>query len=344
MFKIMLKKICFVFVFISLFGCASSGAISNGCPVWVTAADDVYSGKEFLNAVGCGLTRQEAENAAIGQLARNIRQNIISSSDASKTLIGNDVLGYDTNYDYSLSVEAITEVKNIPGVNIRETWISKDKTIYVLAQLNREEVGRHFRKQIDEKTAVIESEILYAKANTGTFEALAALENASKEAILNQENMDMLAGINPDMYRLVSPDYQSAATVCVLTAREQEKVKISVNVEGDSEERISTAFKTVLSSQGLRITDNPNDARYCLNATVNMSEIDVNNKYEYVRYVLSAQLIDNVSQKVLVPYTENGREAHISQGEACQRAYRTIESAVTKKYKVLLTSYLDSLR
>ncbi len=347
MFKITRSFVFFVFTivwFALVFGCSSASSVVKNAPQWVSAADEVYNSRDYLNAVGYGESRQVAENGALAQLAKNIRQNVVASSDAAKSIVGNDQEGYDTNYDYFATVEAASTVKDIPGVNFREVWDAPDGTVYVLAQLNREEVGRYFRKQIDERTAVIESEILYANKNSGTFEALAALKNASQEAVVNQDHMEMLAGINPDMYRLVSPDYVSAAAVAVLAFREQEKVKIFVSVEGDSSDRICDAFKTVVSDSGLKLTEKIEDARYKLDAKIEMTEIEGNKKYEYVRFVLSAQLIDMATQKVLVPYSENGREAHISQTEAVQRAYRTVEELVASNYSSVLASYLDTLR
>lgn len=329
---------------VSFLSCASGGALSGSAPLWVTAADDVYDSGDYLNAVGCAESRQKAEGEALSQLARSIRQNVVATSDATKLMSGNDAAGYDTSYGYSASVVTATEISGIPGVGFRETWTDSDGNVYVLAQLNREEVGRHYRKQIDANTSVVESEILYAEANSGTFEALAALRNAAAVAQRNQELMDILAGVNPDMYRLVSPDYVSAEAVSVLATREQENVAVYVAVQGDSAGRVASAFKSVLSGEGLRVTENASEARYVLDASVELAEVEGNSKYEYVRYVLSAELSDTVTRKVLVPYSENGREAHISQSEARQRAYRTVEDSVQKNYKPLLKEYLDTLR
>lgn len=343
MFKIT-KFFCALSLAFMLLGCASSGSVSRNAPLWVTAADDAYDSGKYLNAVGSASERQSAESAAMAQLARNIRQNIVAVSDVRKTMSGNDSAGYDTQYDYSASVAAESSVQNIPGVTFRETWTAADGTVYVLAQLEREETGRYYRKRIDERTVVIESEIVYADANEGSFEALAALSNAEQLASENQEDMDMLAGINPDMYRLVSPDYVSAAAVAVLAARQQEKVLVSVSVKGDSANRITKAFETVLVDSGLRVASDGETCRYVLNASVDITEVEGNQKYEYVRYVLTAELFDSVSNKSFVPYTENGREAHISQSEAAQRAYRTVEQSIAKNYKPLVEEYLSSLR
>lgn len=338
-------KVFFVVAFIaSLIGCASGTSVSKNAPEWVTSADSVYNSAEYLNAVGSGQDRRSAENDALSLLVRGIIQNVSAVSDATKVISGSNEGGYETLYGYAASIETVAVVEDIPGVNYREVWTASNGTVYVLAQINREEVGRYYRKQIDEQTSVIESEIIYANKNPGTFEALAALGNAMDVAKENQKDIAMLAGIHPDMFRLVSPDYIGFEAVAVLYAREQEKIKVAVRVVGDSGERIAGAFESVLSATGIRLVSQEEESRYLLNASVTMTEIEGNEKYEYVRYVLDAELLDSVTQKVLVPYTENGREAHISQSEAQQRAYRTVEESVKKNYKPLLQEYLDSLR
>ena len=81
-----------------------------------------------------------------------------------------------------------------------------------------------------------------------------------------------------------------------------------------------------------------------LDVSVRVTELDMGRQYDYVRYVLTAALTDTVTGEQLVPYTENGREAHISVAEAAQRSYRTMEQAVAKNYSILLESYLSGLR
>lgn len=343
MFKV-ICLICSLLCVFSFFACSSSAPITQNAPQWVIAPDKLYSASEYLNAVGSGSNRREAENDALSILIKSIVQNVSSVSDASKTMTGNEKKGFEIAYDFTSSIETVSTVTDIVGVVYKEVWEDKEGTFHVLAQINREESGRYYRQEIDASNKVIGSEILYAEEHDGTFEALAALQNATSLAQENQVNMALLAGIHPDMYRLISIDYVSPAALAVMASRQTEKIKVAVKVEGDTQERIEGALEAVLAEVGLRIADSEEEVRYCLEAKVSVEEMDGNEKYEYVRYILDVELVDTVTQKVLVPYTENGREAHISQSEAQQRAYRTMEASVKLKYKPLLFSFFEELR
>lgn len=334
------------------FSCSSSGTLSKNAPRWVTSPDEVYPASLYLNGVGSGSDRRSAENDAVAVLARSIRQQITAATSASETFAGSNDTGFDTWYDYAGSVDTLSVIKDIPGVGFKEVWVAGNGTVYVLAQLNREETGQYCRSQIEALSSVVESEIVYASGHSGTFEALSALKYAADMATENQEYMDMLAGINPGMYRLVSPDYVNSAAVAVLAAREQEKISVGVAVSGDSDGRIAAAFSRVFADAGIKTvpvvsglsTGTGNTSRYMLDVSVRVTELDMGGQYDYVRYVLTAALTDTVTGEQLVPYTENGREAHISVAEAAQRSYRTMEQAVAKNYSILLESYLSGLR
>ena len=343
MFKVVCL-ICSVLCGFSFFSCTSSAAVTKNAPEWVLAPDNVYSSSDYLNAVGSGVDRRTAENDALSMLVKSIVQNVSSVSDSSKIISGNDKKGYEIAYDFTSSIATVSSVKDIVGVSYKEVWESKDGTFYVLAQINREESGRYYRQEIDARNKVINSEIVFADSNDGTFEALAALQNATNLAQENQVDMALLAGIHPDMYRLTSIDYVSPAALAVMSSRQTEKIKVSVYVEGDSQDRISGALEATLAEVGLRIAEVDEEARYSLNGKVIMEKMDGNTKYEYIRYVLNVELLDNVTQKVLVPYTENGREAHISQSEAKQRAYRTVEDSVKTKFKPIILQFFEDLR
>ncbi|AEE16001.1 LPP20 family lipoprotein [Treponema brennaborense] len=333
------------FVFCGLFvcffaGCAST-SVSKAAPLWVSEPDAEYSSSSYLNAVGYGSDRRSAEQDAASALAKSIRQSVVVAASASESFSGSDAAGFAEQYDYSQMVETATTLNDIPGISFKTNWTDKNGTVYVLAQLNRQETGAYYRSRIEETAAVIESELLYARRNEGTFEALAALNNAAEKALQNQEYLDILTGINSDMYRLVSLDYKSAAAVAALAAREPEKIKITVTVAGDDSGRLSAAFSEIFTSQGLKITASDPDARYRLSASVSIEKLDGFEKYEYVRYVLTASLEDTVTGKVLIPYSVNGREAHISQSEAAQRALRTVENEISNKFKPLFVTFLS---
>lgn len=341
MSKIKLVNVFIVTLFVAtLWSCVSS---SNVAPEWVTNPDSVYNSKEYLWAVGSGADRKGSENDALALLVRSIQQNVLATTEANKTLAGSEKSGYDINYDSSSSVVTASSIKEIPGITFPQTWIAENGTVYTLALLNRQEAGRYYRQKIADLTAVVESEIVFASAHKGTFAALNALQNAVQAAWENQGYIDTLAGIHSDMYRLVSLDYESAQAVEVLAARQKEAIMVAVEIEGDSNGRIAAVLETTLADLGLKITSaSEPTAAYLFRGKVIMEPLKLDNKYEYARFVLDIDLIETASGKILFPYSETGREAHVSYSEASQRAFRTMEDMLEKEFVPQFLDFLNT--
>lgn len=331
--------ICVLLVSI-LLGCVSASSVA---PEWVTAPESAYDSNEYLVAVGSGDDKKEAESDALSLLARSIQQNVMASTESSKTFDGNDSAGYNTNYDYSGTVIADSTVKDIPGITFPKTWIAKNGTVYTLALLSRQEAGKYYQQKIADLTAVVESEIIFANSNKGSFAALAALQNAVQTAWENQMYLDTLAGINSDMYHLISLDYGSAQAVEVLAARQKEYIVVAVEVEGDSNGRISSVLEGILSDLGLKAASSSDEsAAYLFRGRVMMSQLQLDNKYEYARFVLDVDLLEKASGKILFSYSKNGREAHVSYSEATQRAFRTMEDMLEKEFVPQFLDFLNT--
>ena len=321
-------------------GCAST---SGAAPEWVTEPESVYNSKEYLLAVGSGDDKKEAESDALSLLARSIHQNVVATTESSKTFDGNNSAGFNTNYDYVGTVIAASTIKDIPGVTFPETWIAKNGTVYTLALLNRQEAGKYYRQKIADLTAVVESEIVFADGNKGSFAALTALQNAVQTAWENQKYLDTLAGINSSMYHSISLDYGSAQAVEVLATRQKEYIVVAVEVEGDSNGRIATVLESILSDLGLKAAASSDaTATYLFRGKVTMSQLQLDNKYENARFVIDVDLVEKASGKVLFPYSKNGRESHVSYSEAVQRAYRTLETTLKKEFTPKFLAFLTS--
>lgn len=321
-------------------GCAST---SGAAPDWVTDPESAYSSKEYLLAVGSGDDKKDAESDALSLLARSIQQNVVATTESSKTFDGNDSAGFNSTYDYAGTVITDSTVKDIPGITFPQTWIAKNGTVYTLALLNRQEAGKYYRQKIADLTAVVESEIVFADRNRGSFAALAALQNAVQTAWENQMYLDTLAGINSSMYHSISLDYGSAQAVEVLAARQKEHIVMAVEVEGDSDGRITSVLEDILSDLGLKAAASSDaSAAYLFRGKVTMSQLQLDNKYEYARFVIDVDLLEKASTKVLFTYSKNGREAHVSYSEAVQRAYRTLEDTLEKEFTPKFLAFLTS--
>jgi hypothetical protein len=119
-----------------------------------------------------------------------------------------------------------------------------------------------------------------------------------------------------------------------------QSIPIAVAVENDRQDRIRGAFMEALTRIGLR-SGGPNSP-YCLRARVNMTAVDLpNNPNKFVRYVIDANLEDNRTGDVLLPFMVDGREGHLSIPEAENRAVRSAETKIRETYGPVLEAYIS---
>jgi hypothetical protein len=124
-----------------------------------------------------------------------------------------------------------------------------------------------------------------------------------------------------------------------LEAREiAKKIPLAITVENDPDGRIAAAFGAVLSAAGFRTTDQNASARYTLNVTIALNDVELpQNPNKFVRYSVDAILRDRTVNQALFPYHISGREGHTNHGEAEDRARREAEKKIRESYSNYLS-------
>ena len=317
-----------------LFSCAT---VENDVPAWILSPTSVYSDSEYLSAVGYGSDRASAENAAISAITKIVKQNVKSTTTSTESFLQTSK-GWDTSKDLTNNDETYTDLV-ISGIYIQDVYPMKNgKTVeyYALALVNRKETGNHYKSKIKELTSVINEKIVDAYKNMGTFAAYSTLSEAANLAKENDYYLDILAVINPDFYKVSIPDYGNAANVEELARRCLSQIVIGFEINGDIDGRIEAAFSKIFAEYGIKlskITDE--DATYTLVADVSFSPLNITteSKNKYIRFVVNANLSELSTEKIVLPFAVSGREAHLSEEEATQRAIRTIENEIRKQYQ-----------
>lgn len=329
---------------VALTSCVSTSNVGGPTPLWVTDPMAVYADSKYLSAVGYAPDRPSAEADAVASLSKTIRQRVEANSSATQSF-DSDSEGVDR--EFTATVQTSSIIEEIAGIKIQEVWTAKDDTVYTLASINREEVGRYYSRKIRDFEAGISGFIAFTADNPASFEGLDALEKALALAYENELHLDLLAVINPMSYKTATLAYQSAQTIEVLIQHEKEKINIGVSVANDVNGRITAALAAVLKKTGFKTQILPEDVSvngiasedapdmpYVLAANLSVEPFQMSSTSEnrYVRFVLNTELVDIRTNKVLLPWAINGREAHFSNEEAIQRAIRTIEQEIEKNY------------
>lgn len=330
-----LISIFFLFVLVaSIFSCATTSV--NQVPDWILSPSSVYSDSEYLSAVGYGADRVSAENAAIAAISKIIKQNVKSETTSSESFSEKEG-DWNTGKDFSSSVKTYSDVV-ISGIYIQDVYpIKKGKEIeyYALALVNRQETGNQYKSKIQELTSVINEKITEGYNNMGTFSSYSVLKEATELAMECDYYLDILAVINPTYYKISVPDYGSADTVAELARRSMSKIIIGFEITGDIDGRIEAAFSKILTDYGIKLASlDDEDVSYTFVGNVSFSPLDISSesKNKYIRFVLNSDLIEVESQKNVLTFAVSGREAHLTEEEATQRAIRTLENEIRKNF------------
>jgi len=333
-----MRKINFINIFLSILilGMICSCASTNNIPKWILSPNEVYEDSEYMSAVGYGEDRLSAENSAIASITKIVKQQVKTSTSSTEnfSMLEND---WNTSKNLVSNIETNSEVE-ISGIYIQDVYpIKNGKKVeyYALALINRNEAGNHYKSKIKELTSVIDQQIIEAYKNMGTFASYSILLKATELAKENDYYLDILAVINPDFYKISIPDYGNAATVEELARRCLSQIVIGFDIKGDIDGRISAAFSKVFSEYGIKIANfTDSDATYTFDAEVSFTPLQMSgeSKNKYIRFVVNANLTELKTEKIVLPFSISGREAHLSEEEATQRAIRTIENEIKKNF------------
>lgn len=347
MYKI-IKNLCicvFCSLLIFLSGCATTAKTDKAqtaggkAPLWISEPSSVYPEAVFLSGVGYGPSRSDAEAAAAAVLTKAVSQKVEAQSSSIQLMDTEASAAQNVRRSFSSVIRTSSTVDEISGLAIKETWMDRDGNFYALALINREEVGTHYEARIRACEDGINDFILFAADNPASFEAVSALKKAAAAAAENEKNLSLLSVIHPGKYKNLSLAYKNTQTVEALLYREIEKISIIVEVENDKNKRIETAFLKALKEAGFKASIpfsglNTDTVFYVLKASITVEPFKGKTASDntYVRYTVHADLIDKRTGKIVLPWSISGREAHITQSEAENRALRTVENGIKEKF------------
>ena len=135
------------------------------------------------------------------------------------------------------------------------------------------------------------------------------------------------------MRSIVVPDYKNAQAVAELERQMRAAVAVYIDVNQDENGRIQAAFKAVLKKYGVTTSLDKDTASYTLVVNVSFTTFEMpESPNKYARYVLDAAMEESATGNTVFTFSENGREAHLTESEAIQRALRTTEQSINQKF------------
>jgi hypothetical protein len=295
-------------------------------------------------ASGYGADRGNAEKNALAALTAVFGQSVqaeLKTLTAYSEAVLNGAVNVSNNTSVQNAVKTSAEMDALVGAELRDVWYDGKGIYYAVAVMDRAKTAVLYRDMILSNERLINDLVVLPEGEKNSLEGVSRYQLAALIADTNRVYANVLSlanrgsgGIDPgtlkqgDHYRLEAMNI----------AR---NIPVTVRVSGDRADRIRGAFASAISGAGFR--SGGTNARYVLDVTVAFEEVLFPNQpNKFTRYVVNANLTDTLGGAVLLPYTINGREGHLSLAEAENRAVTAAERRINESYGEALSAYLST--
>jgi hypothetical protein len=250
------------------------------------------------------------------------------------------IASLDESRSFAQSVTTTASVSGLIGV-VTESAMDNSGVWWANARMNRAECAAVYTETVRENEKIIADLRADAAERPGTLDAYADLRFAVIVAEVTDDLQSKLAILDKNAARR-GVDYGNTDALRAEAMNIARAIVIDVQVQGEESGRLASALSAFFTKQGFRVGQ---DGEYTLPADYTVEPVDLPNNrgYQYIRYVFQAALRDRAEKDVFA-WSANGREGHITEADARQRALRAIEAAVTEgNFAQDFDKYLDSL-
>lgn len=328
-----------------LFSCATTGSSpgqSGGKkPSWVDDKHSQYPDETYLVEIGEGNSLRSAKQDGQASLARIFRTAIVVDSTVSTRY--EDLSDGKTILESSVETtanESITQLSDETLINVHfaESWTSDMGIVYVVAYIDRMETANIYRQRITQDGMKVDEFVSKSAEQRDLLRRYGFLDAA---IVMDQKiasMKDQLDIIYQPFARMVKLPYEPAELHSQY-ADTAEQMVYSINIENDSDGKVTAVVSQVLTDRGFSVTEG--GSSLSVTGRVLMEEVTLNNDYENMRWTLFLEM-RNEEGDVVVSMDEKKRETAISLKEAEARAYRSMEEVMQKKFLREMESYFDS--
>jgi hypothetical protein len=347
--RLITKYTGFLLLTVIISSCAASPQVQTAAPLWVTDTEKVYPDRDWLVVVEAEQDAKLAERAAVTRLSQVFRVDLVSITDANRqfaetvgSVKGKKLLITSESNVIAQELISTSAVSGLIGLQV-ESWSNPKGRSYANARMNRKECSARYSAMIRENEKVISGLKEEAEKNPRSFEAFRMLNLAHSFAVVT-DNLHSLLTVLDISAISRRPSYGNAEAVKSLAQSAGRSIVVTVRVNGDNSGRIEKAFTESLNSRGFR-TNAAGDNSYVLAASFQVEDavIENPNNYKFARYILNYSLKDSGGAE-LFSSSDNGREGHLTESEAKQRAVRAAEQTIASKgFAVNFDAFLASL-
>lgn len=318
--KRLLCSIFFAFFFLIPLTAGNSKRIS-----WVEDPYFKISETEYVAAIGVGKNSTDSDRNAATEVARILNQNIESESVLSqKATNKSDELSYLSN------IKTVSALKEISGLYISDRTTLKDGTFVSRALLKKSDAIRHYSLKFNETEDQINSLISGAEKKSPSIEKCNMLVNAYKLALQNDEYKSLLSILNSAIRKI--PLYENSSCVLQKAQAAFQEVSVQIIVNGDENERLSSAFASSIHQTGFSTSKNNETSTYILLCNATFKNDGTKQETVFVRYNLEASLKERETSRTILSFSSNARKGKLSEQAAKQNALRDAEQKIAEDF------------
>jgi len=312
-------------------------------PAWVTDPYAAYSRDKYVAVVGFAANRGEAEKKAFGNLAAYFGQSVDADFSAvemySEAASKGIVVSSSSTVNVRDAVSLKASLDNLIGAQIGNIWDNAKGIVYTVAYIEKEKAVAAYSDIIAANNKNISTLTTMTPAQKNTFDGYSRYKLASAIARINTKYASIVyqcGGPSADALKVQSVDSLNIEASNILKA-----ITVLINVKGDQNNRIRDAFAKALSAEGLRTQGS---GPYTLRVTLSMEEaVFPGNKNKFCSFTVSAELVENATNSVLVPISFTDRAGHQTYERAQAVALQQSEKIIAEKFPPAFKQYIDSL-
>lgn len=338
-----MKKNIFAFFFV--FSACFLFAAKNKMPEWITLPSGVYPAEKYMNGTGSGTNRETAELEAVKNLSSVFGQTVKSNTAASKKMeraLSEGKVSFSSAENLQQNITSQIEAENLIGIEIAEYFYNKpEKKWYAVAILEREKTAAVYQKYIEKNDAAVRKAIKESEKNPGTFYGYSEICFAAEIASENDKLVKNLTVIDFESGNEISKKVVSLQNTQLAKKKFAENITIYVQISGDRDNKIKSAFQDIFSKYGFKTSPSKKE-KYTLEGKYS-SEISQKGKITYCVYSLDLDFSDVLQAESLFAINLKGREGSLSESDATNRTYRTLEKDIGTQFSKNFDSYINNL-
>ena len=234
------------------------------------------------------------------------------------------------------------EAENLIGIEIAEYFYNKpEKKWYAVAILDREKASAVYQEYIEKNDAAARKAIKESEKNPGTFYGYSEICFAAEIASENDKLVKNLTIIDFESGSEISKKVVSLQNTQLAKKKFAENITIYVKISGDRDNKIKSAFQDIFSKYGFKTSPSKKE-KYTLEGKYS-SEISQKGKITYCVYSLDLDFSDVLQAESLFAINLKGREGSLSESDATNRTYRTLEKDIGTQFSKNFDSYINNL-